>query len=132
LQAIIRLFTKYKGLRFLFAGGLNTVICLILFAILINIGLNYLLASTMVFIFGIIEGYLLSAVLVFRHKINFRPLLRYSLVYLVSYVVNITLLYICVDFIKLSELNGQIITSLLIAALNYALVKKLVFKINFN
>jgi putative flippase GtrA len=130
LQAIIKLFTKYKGLRFLFTGGLNTVICLILFAILINIGLNYLLASTVVFVFGVIEGYLLSAVLVFRHKINFRPLLRYSLVYLVSYVVNITLLYICVDFIKLSDLNGQIVTSLLVAALNYALVKKLVFKIN--
>lgn len=130
MQAIIKLFTKYKGLRFLFTGGLNTVICLILFAILINIGLNYLLASTVVFVFGVIEGYLLSAVLVFRHKINFRPLLRYSLVYLVSYVVNITLLYICVDFIKLSDLNGQIVTSLLVAALNYALVKKLVFKIN--
>jgi putative flippase GtrA len=130
LQAVIKLFTKYKGLRFLFTGGLNTIICLILFAILINVGLNYLLASTMVFIFGVIEGYLLSAVFVFRHKINFRPLLHYSLVYLVSYVVNITLLYICVDFIKLSELNGQIVTSLLVAALNYALVKKLVFKIN--
>lgn len=130
MQAIIRLFTKYKGLRFLFTGGLNAFICLILFAILINIRLNYLLASTVVFVFGVIEGYLLSAVLVFRHKINFRPLLRYSLVYLVSYVVNITLLYICVDFIKLSDLNGQIVTSLLVAALNYALVKKLVFKIN--
>lgn len=84
----------------------------------------------MVFILGVIEGYLLSAVLVFRHRISFRPLLRYSLVYLVSYAINITLLYICVDFIKLSELKGQIITSLLVAALNYALVKKLVFKIN--
>lgn len=130
MQVIIKLFTKYKGLRFLLTGGINTIICLFLFAILINIGLNYLLASTMVFILGVIEGYLLSAVLVFRHRISFRPLLRYSLVYLVSYAINITLLYICVDFIKLSELKGQIITSLLVAALNYALVKKLVFKIN--
>ncbi|MBX9598004.1 MAG: GtrA family protein [Burkholderiales bacterium] len=130
MQAIIKLFTKYKGLRFLFTGGLNTIICLILFAILINVGLNYLLASTMVFIFGVIEGYLLSAVLVFRHKIKFRPLLRYSLVYIASYIVNIMILYTCVEFIHLSKVNGQIVTSLLIAALNYALVKKLVFKIN--
>ncbi len=130
MQVIIKLFTKYKGLRFLFTGGLNTVICLSLFAILINFGLNYLLASTIVFIFGVIEGYLLSSLLVFRRKINFRPLLRYSLVYLVSYVVNITLLYVCVNFVKLNELNGQIVTSLLVATLNYALVKKLVFKIN--
>ncbi len=101
-----------------------------MFAILINFGLNYLLASTIVFIFGVIEGYLLSSLLVFRRKINFRPLLRYSLVYLVSYVVNITLLYVCVNFVKLNELNGQIVTSLLVATLNYALVKKLVFKIN--
>ena len=101
-----------------------------MFAILINFGLNYLLASTIVFIFGVIEGYLLSSLLVFRRKINFRPLLRYSLVYLVSYAINITLLYICVDFVKLNELNGQIVTSLLVATLNYALVKKLVFKIN--
>lgn len=130
MQAIIKLFTKYKGLRFLFTGGLNTVICLILFAILINIGLNYLLASTVVFVFGVIEGYLLSAVLVFRHKINFRPLLRYSLVYIASYVVNIMILYSCVEFIPLSKINGQIVAALLVAVLNYALVKKVVFKIN--
>lgn len=129
-MSIICKLLHYKALRFLLTGGLNTVVCLGFFAILIKHGVNYLLASTIVFIFGIIEGYVLSSALVFRHKISFRPLLRYAVVYIVSYIVNIVLLYVCVELVNLGKFNGQVITSLLIAVMNYILIKKLVFKIN--
>ena len=113
----------YRLVKFLFSGGLNTLICLILFGCLIKIGLNYLLASSVMFVFGVVEGYLLSAVLVFSHKINLRHLLQYSGVYLSSYCCNIGILAGCVEFLHCDKLVAQLISCLSVALLNYFLVK---------
>ena len=59
-----------KFFKFLISGGLNTLVCLLLYWVLIKVNVNYILASTLMFIFGVIEGYILSAIFIFKHKIN--------------------------------------------------------------
>lgn len=114
--------------KFLISGGLNTLICLLLYWILIHNQVNYILASTLMFIFGVIEGYILSAVFIFKHKVNFLHLVKYTSVYLSSYVLNIAILAACVELIGLSHFMAQVVTSALVAVLNYFLVKIFVFR----
>lgn len=114
--------------KFLISGGLNTLICLFLYWVLIHHQVNYILASTVMFIFGVIEGYILSAIFIFKHKINVLHLVKYATVYLSSYVVNIAILAACVELVGMSHFMGQVVTSALVAVLNYFLVKMFVFR----
>ena len=128
---VMVMFTKLlqsRFFKFLISGGLNTLICLLLYWILIHNQVNYILASTIMFIFGVMEGYILSAIFIFKHKINFLHLVKYTSVYLSSYVLNIAILASCVELIGLSHFMGQVFTSALVAVLNYFLVKIFVFR----
>lgn len=115
-------------LTFLMTGGFNTLLCLLVYWLLIQVNVPYLLASTLMFIYGVIQGYLFSAFFVFQQQAKWQNLLKYSMVYVCSYVFNIAILYVCVTDIGVSKFMGQVITSLLVATLNYVLVKKMVFK----
>ena len=66
-----------KFFKFLISGGLNTLVCLLLYWVLIKVNVNYILASTLMFIFGVIEGYILSAIFIFKHRINLFHLAKY-------------------------------------------------------
>lgn len=80
------------------------------------------------FVFGVVDGYILSAVFIFKHKINLFHLAKYTSVYLSSYVINIIILTGLVELIGLSHFMAQVVTSALVAVLNYFLVKVFVFK----
>lgn len=116
--------------KFLISGGLNTLICLLLYWVLIKANLNYILASTLMFVFGVVEGYILSAIFIFKHKINLLHLAKYTSVYLSSYGINIIILASLVELIGLSHFMAQAVTSALVAILNYFLVKVFVFRQN--
>lgn len=117
-----------KFLIFLVTGGSNTLLCLIAYALLIKGGVPYLVASTLMFVYGVVQGYLLSTFFVFQHSVKFGNLAKYSMVYVFSYIFNIAILYFFVEAMGTSELVGQAMTSLLVATLNYLLVKKIVFQ----
>lgn len=121
-------FLQSRFFKFLISGGLNTLICLLLYWILIHNQVNYIFASTLMFIFGVIEGYILSAIFIFKHKINFLHMVKYTSVYISSYILNIAILAIGVELIGLSHFMSQVVTSALVAVLNYFLVKIFVFK----
>lgn len=126
---LAKLFSS-KFFKFLISGGLNTLVCLLLYWVLIKVNVNYILASTLMFIFGVIEGYILSAIFIFKHKINLLHLVKYISVYLSSYVVNIIILAALVELMGLSHFMAQVVTSALVAVLNYFLVKIFVFRQN--
>lgn len=126
---LAKLFSS-KFFKFLVSGGLNTLICLFLYWVLIKANFNYILASTLMFVFGVLEGYILSAIFIFKHRINLFHLAKYTSVYLSSYVVNIIILTGLVELIGFSHFMAQVVTSALVAMLNYFLVKVFVFRQN--
>ena len=121
-----------KYLIFLVTGGTNTLLCLALYWFLIREGMHYLLASTIMFAYGVVQGYLFSSFFVFQHSVKFKNLVKYAIVYMSSYVFNIVILYLCVNDLRTSEFMGQVITSFLVATLNYLLVKRIVFKAEYQ
>lgn len=118
----------HKFIHYLFFGGLNTAITFILYALLIKIGVSYLLASSISYIFGIGEGFLFNAWFVFKHKPQLSKLTKYSLVYVVSYVINICLLYVFVRYCHLPKIEAQLIVTLIVTLVNFKLIKSAVFR----
>jgi|LauGreDrversion4_2_1035121.scaffolds.fasta_scaffold21076_2 putative flippase GtrA len=112
---------------YLLTGGINTVISLLLFALMVKIGINYLLASCITYVFGIIEGYLFSSLWVFKHKIKFSGLFKYSGVYAIAFVINLVLMYLAVEMLLLDKILAQIIVTGVLTIINYQLVKIFVF-----
>lgn len=118
---------NHRAIRYLIVGGSNTVISLLLYYFFVIIGINYLIANAICFVIGVILGYTLNAIVVFKHPVKYRALIKYSRVYITSFLISSLMLYCLVKFGGINKIIAQIITVSLITVVNYLMIKKLVF-----
>ncbi|WP_101758426.1 GtrA family protein [Oceanicoccus sp. KOV_DT_Chl] len=91
-----------SGVRFFISGALNTVITYIFYLFLI-IFMPYQLSYTITFAVGIVIGYFLNAIYVFRSKPGMKTATVYPMVYLVQYCLGMLFLYVMVDIFEADE-----------------------------
>ena len=125
-----KIFIKYPLVRYLFVGGLNTVISILLYNILLFFKMNYLLATAITNVFGVIEGFLLNSYIVFGQKPKFSTLFKYSTIYAISFVLNLIIMNILVGFMGVSKYLALYPAIVLVTIINYFLIKKFLFKSN--
>lgn len=113
--------------RYIFFGVLNTAITFLLYVFLVGLGVQYLVASTICYLVGIVEGFVFNGIFVFNEKLELTGLSKYFLVYLVSYLISIFVLFSLVHYLNLNELISQATVIILITFLNFKLLKWLVF-----
>lgn len=88
---------KRKGVRFLIVGAINTAVGYGSYAVLISIGLQYLIANTLATIIGVINSYLWNRFFTFKSKGKaMSEIVRFSLVYATSYCISMLFLYLIV------------------------------------
>lgn len=95
---------------FVFVGGLNTVICYLLFVLFYKLwGPDaYLQAYVTSYAISLVVGYTLQRILVFKVKGHILlDFVRYTLVQLVSFAVNLILLPLSVETFSLNPLLAQ-------------------------
>lgn len=124
------MYRKNPFFIYLFTGGLNTLISLLVYSLMLKLGVNYLLSSSVTYVFGIIEGYIFSSVFVFKHKIRLSGLIKYSGVYGISFILNFILIYLTVSFLGMNKIIAQVIVTAILTILNYTLIKVLVFRLS--
>jgi|SRR6185437_10329414 len=129
---IVNLLSSNKFIGFLFVGSFNTVMALVVYAVLLWTGLHYLLASAATFVFGVLEGYTLNSFLVFKEKPRFKSLLRFALVYCISLALNLLMMYVLVEWLHTGKLIAQIITCVVLAGINFYLIKVFVYRVQFK
>lgn len=122
---------KNRFIGFLFIGVFNTALSLILYAILLWLHVNYMLASAITFIFGVLEGFILNSLLVFKTKPHFKLLLKFTGVYTISMTLNLLMMHIFVEWFVIDKFVAQVITCALLAVINFYLVKNFVYRKNF-
>jgi len=118
---------KYQFLLFLIVGGLNTIFGYSMFALLIFLGMHYVLASLLATVLGILFNFKTIGTIVFRSKRD-GLILKFFVVYLLSYCINIILLKVFLSFRVNIYLAGAIIT-ILMAFPVFLLNKKFVFRV---
>jgi len=121
---MIRLFYTESS-RFVIAGGINTVFSYAVYLLLLSIA-SYVTAYSISFVVGIVSGYALNTLLVFKQPWSLKKLFQYPLVYLAQYLVGIVLLSILVDYLNINEKLAPLIIVVLLLPLTFVLSKKII------
>lgn len=119
-------FLSGKFVRFLFVGGLNTMLNYGIYALLIYFGLGYSLATTVAFISGLVINFKTQGRFVFNSNSN-RPFFLYVTSWLGIYMTNLWLLGLLIANGMDSYLAGALMVPP-IAVLSFFVLKYLVFR----
>lgn len=124
-----KLFIKYIDfIKFCLVGVSNTAVSFLIYWICIGFGINYLFSSAIGYIISIFNGYLLSSRFVFKKSIKIKSVFRFFLIYSLSLLLNLFILYVLVDMYKLNKYIAQVIAIGINTIFNFVLNKLWAFK----
>ena len=117
---------------YLIVGGLATVVEWGGFWIFFDIlGIQYLLATALAFVFSTFANWAFGRLLVFKGKQNQSLMKELASIYLTSLgglVLNLIIMYVMVDFIGIWEMLAKITATVLVFSYNYLIRKKVIYK----
>ena len=119
-------FIDRKLILFFLVAGLNTLFGYGLFAGLIFVGVPYVLATLIALFLGVLFNFKTYGVLVFKNNDNSR-IVRFIGVYAVTYITNISLMFLFRELWGLNDYEIGAILAIPIGLLGFALNKKWVF-----
>ncbi len=108
-----------KPLKFILVGIMNTIVGYGAFFIL-SYFFYYIIALIIAHIIGVTNSFLWNKYWTFRtQKNHLRELIKFNLVYLVVLMVNIAILSILVDYLKVDPRLGQLIVLPTVTIISY-------------
>jgi putative flippase GtrA len=94
---------KHEFVRFLCVGIANTSFSYTLY-ILFNLVMPYTVAYTLSYILGVVFSYWLNSKWVFRVQMSFKTFVKFPLVYVAQYAINVVSLRLLVEQVGLSKI----------------------------
>lgn len=132
---VLKIFNKYKDvILYLFFGVLTTIINILIYALSTKVfGIEYLASNIISWIISVAFAFFTNKIFVFKSKTNtkilmLKELMSFYYYRLLSLIIEMVLLYICVDLLKINDLAMKILTNIIVIVLNYFFSKFLVFK----
>jgi len=114
--------------KYLFIGGINTVFSYGIFAFFLFLGLHYSVAVLVATVLGVMFNFQTYGKFVFKNHSQ-HLITKFVLVYIVIYLINVSLLSLADIFLMDLYLSGAIVL-LPVAYLGYILNKRFVWKKN--
>ena len=117
-------------IKFSIVGVSNTLLNFVIFILLNNIGINYILASIIAYSITIINSYFWNSRLVFKYdnKNKKSILIKFIILNLIGLSINAVLMATLVGVLAIKKIVAMFIVSLLVMCINYILNKIWVFK----
>ena len=117
-------------IKFSIVGVSNTLLNFVIFILLNNIGINYILASIIEYSISIINSYFWNSRLVFKYdnKNKKSILIKFIILNLIGLSINAVLMATLVGVLAIKKIVAMFIVSLLVMCINYILNKIWVFK----
>jgi len=103
--------------KFLIVGVLNTIIFLIVYYSLLNLGVNYIVSNISGFLVSILNAYFLNSKYVFLKNNNAKNFLKVFMVYGTTTILS------TLDIIKMSDKIAPLINLCITTPTNYVLNK---------
>jgi putative flippase GtrA len=117
---------KFKFVRFLFVGIINTLFSLTLYWILVFFGVHYSLAVFISNMLGVLFNYKTTGRLVFENQSN-RLLVKFFAVYLFIYILSVGSLKL-LFLVHVDKYLAAALIALPMAGISFLLMKKFVFR----
>jgi len=115
-------FGDWKLSKYLVAGAVNTGLTYLLYLVFVRF-IPYIWAYSLTFAVGIILGYLLNALWVFKAQLQWRTMVSYPLAYVVNYALGMALLWGLVEKARVPKEVAPILVVILSVPLMYVLTK---------
>ncbi|AIQ49621.1 polysaccharide synthesis protein GtrA [Paenibacillus sp. FSL R7-0273] len=112
-------------LKFVISGGINTLTTYLMYLLLLAF-FDYSLSYTLSYVSGIFLSYYLNTVFVFKEKVALGKFLKFPIVYLVQYLVNIMMLYVLVEHLHLSTGIVPLIVIVITIPITYVLSRLII------
>ncbi|MDR2591027.1 MAG: GtrA family protein [Oscillospiraceae bacterium] len=91
-------------IKFCIVGVLNTVVFYAVYYLLLQLGFNYIVSATVGTIAGIVNSYVFNKFFTFKSKRkSIDEIIKFCIVCAVQFFSNLGVIYVCVNFIGLSE-----------------------------
>lgn len=108
--------------KFGLVGLLNTIITYILYLFLLD-HFPYSLAYTISYVAGIIISYFFNTIFVFKQSVSLSNFLKFPVVYLVQYLLNLLLMFVVVNKLLINEKIALIISIAVTFPITFVLSK---------
>ena len=118
-----------KKVRFLFVGVLNTIFGYAVYALFIYLKMHYFLAQLLSSILAIAHSYLWNKYFTFRSPgRSASEIIRFVSVYAVSYLLNMGILYVSIEFFKWDAYFAGFICLFVTTVISYGGHKNISFR----
>jgi len=120
IKKLIDKIFSYQPIRFLFVGGLNTLVGYGIYALLVYLGVNYLVSNTISTVIGVIHSYLWNRFFTFKSKNKaLKEITKFISVYIVSYLIGMFTLFIFKDKLNISPYIAGLINLVITTLISY-------------
>jgi Predicted membrane protein len=119
------LFAHHEPVRFLIAGGINTLFTLGLYWLLLN-WLSYPMAYTLSFVSGVLSGYALNTYVVFRRRWSWMKLLAFPSVQVVNYLCGLAVIWVAIHWLRVSQMVAPLLATVVVLPINFLLTRRLI------
>ncbi|MBV4419928.1 GtrA family protein [Clostridium tyrobutyricum] len=109
-------------IKYAISGTINTCITLIVYNILIKLGVNYMVSNAIGYFLGIVNGFILNEIWVFKsHKTIYILFIKFIIVNVMSLLFSTGLLFFLVNEFDFNKIIAQLITTIVTGLINYTL-----------
>lgn len=124
---------KQKQFRFLLVGGLNTLVGYGTYAILLTLEINYLIATTISTIIGIMHSYIWNKFFTFKSKEKVvKEIFRFIFIYFISYILGMISICFFVTVLNINEYIAGLMNLVLTTLISWFGHKNFSFQKNEN
>ncbi len=120
-------------IKYGFAGGISTAVNLLLFWILEGVGLYYIAANVVSYVFAVVLNYVMNRKFVFAQRGDYvkkeerRRLAKFMFIRLLNLLADNGLFYLCVSIFGMPVYPSRLGLTFAEIVVTYAAVKKMVF-----
>lgn len=135
VNKFIKIYKKYEEIiNYLIMGVLTTLVSIVSYFILAKVfGINYLISNIISWIISVAFAYVTNKIFVFKNEVKEKKQVLIQIYQFVKYrllslIIDILLMYVFVELIKMDDMIAKVINQVIVIVLNYVFSKLFVFK----
>lgn len=135
INKCLKIYKKYEEIiNYLIMGVLTTLVSIVSYFIFAKVvGINYLVSNIISWIISVAFAYITNKIFVFKNNVKekkqvFIQIYQFVKFRLLSLVIDVLLMYLFVEIIKMDDMVAKVINQVIVIVLNYVFSKLFVFK----
>ncbi|WP_051560258.1 GtrA family protein [Clostridium beijerinckii] len=129
----LRILLNNEAIKYIIFGALTTLINIVVYLALNNMGILYITSNTIAFIISITFAFITNKIYVFNSDIwNMKVVIREGMTFtcsrLASFVIDTLLMILLIEIICMNDFISKVIVNVIVIFINYVLSKFIVFK----